>query len=95
MEVFIYLQGRLGANLDEFEDELEVLFAPYGGEVTGTGTGVVGCNFDLTLSQPIEPTAALDLLKQCFARFPSRGLVHVDLFIGEQKQSFSWDEGSA
>jgi hypothetical protein len=94
MEVFIYLTGRLGANLDEFEDELEVLFAPYGAEVTGTGVGMGGCNFDLALSQPPEIATALDLVRQCFARFSSRGTVHVDIFRdGDEKQSFSWDEG--
>jgi hypothetical protein len=77
--IYIYVHGRLGANLDEVEDDLEELFANYGGEVTGTGSGQMGCNFDLEVSSPVSTDRILELLRHCFRRYPIQGSVKADI----------------
>lgn len=46
MNVFIYFNERLPVGLDEMEDALDAALGDKG-EVTGTGTGERGSNFDL------------------------------------------------
>jgi hypothetical protein len=54
MDAFIYFPPNLGVALDEFEDLLEDAMGEHG-EVTGSGAGEKGSNFDLSIFDDKTP----------------------------------------
>jgi hypothetical protein len=73
MDVFIYTYGRMPCGLDEIEDALESVLGDRG-EVTGTGTGQAGSNFDLFIKDDtISEEQALLLVRQALADFELPG----------------------
>lgn len=69
MDAFIYINGRLPCGLDEIEDALDDALGDHG-EVSGTGTGEVGSNIDVTIEDDeMEPAAALAILRSALSRF--------------------------
>ena len=69
MDAFIYIKGRLPCGLDEIEDALDDALDGQG-EVSGTGTGEVGSNIDVTIDdEEVEAAAVVALLRSALSRF--------------------------
>ena len=69
MDVFIYTFESLSHGLDEIEDALDECLEDIG-EVTGTGAGKSGSNFDIEINNDdIEPSEVLAILRNALRPF--------------------------
>lgn len=77
MDAFIYTFERLPCGIDELEDALDTAFGGRG-EVTGTGTGPAGCNFDLSIEDgAMSEVQALLLIRRVLADHGLPGMTRV------------------
>ncbi|HSZ55714.1 MAG TPA: hypothetical protein VK797_08645 [Tepidisphaeraceae bacterium] len=64
MNIFIYVRERIPYALDEIEDALGASLEGIG-DVTGSGTGVAGSNFDIEIEdESVDPATAIARIRE-------------------------------
>jgi hypothetical protein len=69
MDAFIYFEGLLLVGLDQLEQALDDALGDFG-EVSGTGTGEVGSNIDVTIEkEELTKDEILTLIRNALSHF--------------------------
>jgi hypothetical protein len=69
MDAFVYIRGTLPRGLDEIEDAIGEALGD-AGEVTGSGTGTKGSNFDIeVVDEGLDAAAIVALLRTALTKF--------------------------
>jgi len=80
MDAFVYVRDRMPYGLDEIEEALEEALNG-SGEVTGSGAGVKGSNFDIEIfDEKADLAAALRIIRGALAQFrlPSSSVIVIN-----------------
>lgn len=80
MEAILYIRDKMPYGLDEIEDAIEDALGD-AGEVTGSGTGTQGSNFDIEVNdEELDVAAIVDRIRNALRSFqlPSSSVIVVD-----------------
>lgn len=77
MDVFLNIQGRMAYSLDEIEDALDDAFHGLG-EVTGSGTGIGGSNFDIEVTDgTVDVLQAVSIVRKALESYRLPETTHI------------------